>query len=447
MINPRDVSLKQAGRNAIAIIMLAVFVLAGCQGQSILDVVFPRQEEALGLPLATAIPDEYNAPQQLPTPTTPVDFNLTIWVPPLFDLEADSEAAALLKSHLQEFSKKNPQVILDVRVKSASGPGSIIETLVNASEVAQAALPSLVLFSRSDLVQAASKNLLFPVEGLSGVIDENDWFDISMELGSYQGTVYCLPFAINALGLVYKNTGFNSNQPSWDEVIRQSENLLFAAGDPEALTTLALYQSAGGDISDKTDQPVLESDALTAVLINYAAAARFQRIPNSVLDYQTDDQVWDAFLSSKKGAVLTWASHALIDSKTMKLALLPSLGEDPYTLAGGWVWCLTEPHEQDRKTSIALAELLVGSEFLALWAPVSGYLPVRPSTIPGFEGIELQNTITKMLLSAHVRPDKIQAVEIGTEIKIALSEVIQKLNTPEASAINAVNRLEAMRTQ
>lgn len=447
MINPRDVSLKQAGRNAIAILMLAVFVLAGCQGQSLLDVVFPQQEEAPGFPQATAIPDESISPQQLPTPTTPAFNNLTIWVPPLFDLEADSEAAVVLKNHFQEFSKNNPQVILDVRVKSASGPGSIIETLANASEVAQAALPSLVLISRSDLVQAASKNLLFPIDGLSGVIDENDWFDISMELGSYQGTVYCLPFAINALGLVYRNISFNSDQPSWDEVIRQSEKLLFAAGDPEALTTLALYQSAGGVISDKTDQPVLESDALTTVLTSYATAARFQRISNTVLDYQNDDQVWDAFLSSNEGAVLTWASHALIDSKTMKLALLPSLGEGPYTLVGGWVWCLTEPHEQDRKTSIALAEHLVGSEFLALWAPVSGYLPVRPSTIPGFEGIELQNTITKMLLSGHVRPDKIQTAEIGTETKIALTEVIQKLNTPEASAINAVNRLEAIRAQ
>lgn len=447
MENPRDVNLKQAGRMAIAILMLAVVVLAGCQGQSILDMVFPQQKEALGLPQPTAITTKPTAEMQFPTPTTPAYYNLTVWIPPQFDIDAESKAAALLKNHLQEFSKKNLQVNLDVRVKSASGPGSILETLTGASIVAPDALPSLVLISRSDLVQAASKNLLSPIEGYSGVIDENDWFDISKELGSYQGTVYCLPFAVNAFGLVYKNIGFNNGQPSWEEVIRQSDKLFFAAGDPEALTTLALYQSAGGVLSDKADQPVLEVDALTTVLAAYADAARFHRIPNAELDYQTDDQVWEAFLSSNKGVVLTWANHVLVDLGTMKLALLPSLGKEPYTLAGGWMWCLTEPHEQDRIYSIALAEYLVEPEFLASWAPVSGYLPVKPSSIPGYEGIELQNTLTKMLLSAHVRPDKIQASEIGAEIKIAISEVFQRLKTPEVSAINAVKRLEDMRTQ
>ena len=429
---------------AIAILMLAVVVLAGCQGQSILDVVFPQQKEALGLPQPTAKP---TAAMQFPTPTTPAYYNLTVWIPPQFDIDAESKAAALLKSHLQEFTKKNPQVNLDVRVKSASGPGSILETLTGASIVAPDALPSLVLISRSDLVQAALKNLLSPIEGYSGVIDENDWFDISKEMGSYQGTVYCLPFAVNAYGLVYKNLGFKNDQPSWDEVIRQSDILFFAAGDPEALTTLALYQSAGGVLSDKADQPVLEVNALTAVLTGYAAADRLYRLPNTLLDYQTDEQVWDAFLSSNKGAALTWANNALADSRTLNLALLPSFGKEPFTLAGGWVWCLTEPHEQDRIYSVALAEYLVEPEFLTSWAPVSGYLPVRPSTIPGYEGIEMQNTITKMLLSAHLRPDKIQASVIGTEIKISISEVLQRLNTPEVSAINAVKRLEAMRTQ
>jgi hypothetical protein len=42
-----------------------------------------------------------------------------------------------------------------------------------------------------------------------------------------------------------------------------------------------------------------------------------------------------------------------------------------------------------------------------------------------------------------VRPDKIKITEIGSEINIAISEVIQLQNSPEASAFNAVKRLEA----
>ena len=80
-------------------------------------------------------------------------------------------------------------------------------------------------------------------------MDEKDWFDVARELGNYEGTLYCMPFAANALGLVYKHSGFNNDQPTWDDVIRQSEKLLFASGDPEALTTIALYQSAGGALT------------------------------------------------------------------------------------------------------------------------------------------------------------------------------------------------------
>ena len=446
--NQQKVNLKQTGRLAIAFLFLVIVVLAGCQGQSILDAVFPREDESIGFSKLTSIPEEVAAVEQLPTPIiTPEYFDMAIWLPQQFDPDDGSEAAALINHRFQEFSENNPKVNLRVRVKPAAGPGSILETLTNASAVAQDALPSLILISRSDLVQAASKNLLIPIEGLSGVTDENDWFDISRELSIYQGSLYCVPFAVNALGLVYKNIAFDNDQPTWEEMIRQSEKLFFASGDPEALTSVALYQSAGGVITSKSGQPDLETNALTSVLSAYAAAARNNRISSSVQDYQTDDQVWDAFLSSKKSSALTWTNHALAEPKTFGLAMLPTLGNEPFTLAGGWMWCMTEPHEQDRIYAVTLAEFLVEPDFLASWAPISGYLPVRPSTISGFAGKELQNTISKILLSAHLRPDKFQISEIGAEIKIAISEVLQKQNSPEVSALNAIKRLEAMNLQ
>jgi len=74
-------------------------------------------------------------------------------------------------------------------------------------------------------------------------------------------------------------------------------------------------------------------------------------------------------------------------------------------------------------------------------------LPVRPSTIQGFEGTSLQNTILNILVSAQVRPDKLQISEIGPEIKRALSEVLLQQNSPEESAQNIIIRLEAMNSQ
>jgi ABC-type glycerol-3-phosphate transport system substrate-binding protein len=445
--NLRKVDLTQTGRMIVASLLLAVVVLAGCQGQSILDAVFPQQDEAYGISELSSKPLENATEEEIPMQEASEFIDLTVWIPQQFDPASESESAMVIYDRFQEFSDNNLQVNLNVRIKPSTGPGSIIETLTSASMVAPEAMPSLILISRSDLVQAASKNLLVPIGGLSGVMDGSDWFDVARELGIYEGTFYCAPFAANALGLVYKHSGFNSDQPTWEEVIRQSEKLIFASGDPEALTTIALYQSAGGVLTDESGQSGLDLDALTSVLSAYAIAAKNDRISGSVIDYQTDDQIWNALLSSSKSSALTWANHALAEPNTFKLAMLPSLGDEPFTLSGGWLWCMTEPHEQDRINSIALAEFLVDPDFLALWAPLSGYLPVRPSTIPGFEGVDLQNTISKILMSAHVRPDKSQITEIGAEIKLAISEVLQQQNSPETSALNTIKRLEAMNTQ
>ncbi len=445
--NKRVLFLKQGGRNLISVIVIAVIAMVGCQGKSLLDVVFPQQESVMSLPKPTAIPPEPTATADVSLSTMPTRNDITIWVPPQFDPNSETEAAVLLKNRLLEFSKNNPLINLEVRVKANSGSGSILETLTGASVAAPEGLPSLVLISRSDLVQAATKNLIYPIEGLSGVIDENDWFDVSKELGFYQGIGYCLPFAADALSLVTRNTGLIDSQPTWDEIIRQSERLVFAASDPESLASLALYQSAGGEIFDEAGQPVIEADKLAEVFNIYASAVRFHRLLPSVLDLQTDDQVWEEFLDTTNGVALTWASHSLVEGTAFRLSVLPGVDDEPYTLAKGWVLCQTEPNEQDRIYNIVLAEHLVNSEFLAAWAPVSGYLPVRPSSIPGYKRPEMQDIITKIMLSAHLRPAKNEIIGIGTEIKTSVSEIIQRLNSPEASAQNAANRLEAITIQ
>ena len=324
--NSKKLDLNQTGRLGIAFLLLTVVILAGCQGQSILDAVFPLQEEAFGISESSKEASDAIVEEILPTPKPPEFIDLNVWVPQQFDIESDADASVLLRDRFQEFSENNPQINLNVRTKPANGPGSILETLTSASLVAPEAVPSLILISRSDLVQAASENLLIPLEGLSNGLDDNDWFEVSRALGIYGGTKYCFPFAANALGLVYKQTEYKSDQPSWTDVIRQSDKLLFSSGDPEALTTIALYLSAGGVIPGKSGLPGLDRNALTTVFSAYSAAAKEERISDSLLEYQNDDQLWDAFVSSNRSSVMTWANHVLAEPDAYNLANLPSFG-------------------------------------------------------------------------------------------------------------------------
>jgi ABC-type glycerol-3-phosphate transport system substrate-binding protein len=174
----------------------------------------------------------------------------------------------------------------------------------------------------------------------------------------------------------------------------------------------------------------------------YERARRAGVVKRDVLEYQTDDQAWDAFRVGDADAVITWAHRLFTEEEDLGLALLPPLGENPMTLGTGWSWCLTEPEEQKRKFAAALAEFLSAPEFLSRWAPLSGFLPVRPSSLAGFDQEGLQSTLSTMLLSARLRPDRQAMTEIGAQIETAVIEVINTSMSAEVSAQNVINRLE-----
>ena len=231
-------------RNLAAIFTLVFVFLVGCQGESILQAILPGETIR---PMLTTTPESVNQVEEVstPTPTTPGNLTLVVWMPAQFSPYEENEAAALMTRHLKDFMEDYPHVNLDIRVKAASGTGGMLDTLTSASQVAPEALPALVLLSRNDLEQAAQLGLVQPIEEVSTLIDEEDWYGFARSMGIVQGTAYGLPFAADVLGLLYRDASLTSNQPTWDEVNSQLGSLVFPAADVNILTTLALYLSAG----------------------------------------------------------------------------------------------------------------------------------------------------------------------------------------------------------
>ena len=89
-----------------------------------------------------------------------------------------------------------------MRVKAASGPGGLIESLSAASAAAPAVLPALVALSRSDLETAALKGLVFSLDGLTRIVDDTDWYAYARQLALIQGSAFGLPFAGDAIAPV-----------------------------------------------------------------------------------------------------------------------------------------------------------------------------------------------------------------------------------------------------
>ncbi len=444
-MNPKDVTFKPVFRVLIAVLTFTMAFLAGCQGLTYLDEVLPKEDNSV-VPtqtLAVALVAE-DAVSQATATQAPLNYRLTVWLPPQFNPNEETTSSKLLSSQFKSFTDQNPEISLDIRVKAASGAGNILDTLDYASQVAADAEPDLVLLSRSDLEAAAQKGLLQPIEEVSSTIDESDWYSFAQSLGIVQGTACGLPFAADALGLIYRNTSFPRLQPGWSELNSQINDLIFPAADPTALTTLAIYLSAGGSLQDAQGQAAIDVETLTKTLQIYQTGLNSGLFANELLQLQSDDQAWESFQNSKSKAIITWTSRQLQDTSGLKLALLPGLGAEPYTLAKGWVWCLVSKDPQKKKYASQLVEHMVDPEFLKTWAPNSGYLPVRPSSLAAWENPLLQDTLGKILNSAQIRPNPNLLSTLINGVKTAVQEVLSGQSSPADSARKAAASLEVV---
>ena len=379
--------------------------------------------------------------QGTPTPIPPQV--LTVWVPPEFDPDGGTEAGRLLGERLKAFSAENPDVeSVEVRVKAAAGASSLLASLTAANAAAPGASPSLIALRRSDLETAALKGFIYPMDGLTMSIDDADWYAYAREMALIQGSVYGLPFAGDALLLVYRPAYISNVPNNWDEIVETGKPLLFPAADPQAFLTMALYRSANGSITDSQNRPVLDPQVLTDVLSVYQQGSQSGAFPVWLSEYQTDSQAWGGYTERRADWMVTWSNRYLSESlKDTSAVLLPSLGDEAYTMASGWVWALADPDPYRQALSQRLADYLVESEYLTAFAEPSGYLPTRPTALTGWSDQRTRSLISQIVLSAKLRPANDLVSSLGPVLQESALQVIQYKAVPDLQAQAASERL------
>ena len=439
--------LNQTIRNLLVFFMLAIFLFAGCQGQDILQSIFLQDQPSIVEDIETPVPTAANLPEIEAFPTHSGFYELVIWVPPQFDPSLETEAGKLLSARILDFLQENPAVNLNVRVKAANGAGNLLESLTNTEEVAPAAMPSLALLTRPDMVQAAEKNLLYPIEDISTAIDESDWYEFAREMGIHSGIVYGLPFVSNVLGLVHRNQGFIPQAILWDDFFRLFDSIVFPGGDPDALFPLASYFSAGKRLDNQPTLHQFDTDLFQKVLEGFYTGVQYGMLPPVVSEIQTDEQAWEYFRQNNSKAVITWVSRFLAEEGNLSLASLPSVEGNSHTIANGWVWCLTDPEEDNHAYAIKLAEYLTDAEFLKDWVQLSGYLPVHPSSLENLEDQPTRELLESMLVSAILIPDQSELNLITDDLKTAVIDIILKQTNPEEASQRIRAKMEASTAQ
>jgi multiple sugar transport system substrate-binding protein len=405
-------------------------------------------------------------PQVTDTPSGPV--TLRVWLPPQFDPASGTRGGILLKARLDEFIKRRPGVRLDVRIKALDGPGGMLESLSTASAAAPEVIPDLIALPRPILESAALKGLLHPFDGLTTVLDEPDWYNYARELARLQNSTYGIPFAGDALVLMYRPSLVKDPPRDWNEALKSTGPIAFPAADPQAFSTLALYQSAGGKVQDDQGRPALDAPTLSRVLMFYQQADAAGLLLPNLDQIELDEGVWKTYTEGQSNQMITWASHYLQHLNALPVqnepasitatpqgtttpqkapldefsaAPLPTPDGNRYTLATGWVWALGSHHPEQQALSVQLAEFVTQSDFLAQWTLAEGYLPPRSGALSAWDNSTAQLFAGQIVNSSHLSPASDVLSSLSPILRDAIQGILEKKGDPLSLAQEAVARL------
>lgn len=374
------------------------------------------------------------------TPSGPI--SLRIWLPPEFDPSAGTTAGEILQRRLDEFASRRPGTHIEVRIKEPDGPGGLLDSLTTANAAAPLALPDLVALPRSALETAALKGLVHPFTGLSDQIDTPEWFEYAQQLARLQNSTFGIPFAGDAMILVYRPSVLSLLPEDLTSALRLEGPLAFPAADPQALFTLALYQAAGGGIRDEQGRPILQADILEQVLELYQDGSEAEYTPFWLTQLQTDEQAWGEFTEKNAPLVVTWISRYLsTDQADMAAAPLLTLAGNDFTISNGWVWALGSPDPERQELATELAEFLSEADFLSEWTSETGYLPPRASSLENWRDAGLQPLALRVAQSAQLMPAGDLLASLAPVLQGATIDVLKKQTDPQSAARNAADSL------
>jgi multiple sugar transport system substrate-binding protein len=421
-------------------LLLLLTLLSGCGNLPANLPFLNATPTATGTPVTT--PTSGPSPTSQPaTPSRPD--SLRLWVPPQFDPNADTDAGKLFKARLDDFASRNPGLIIDVRVKAVSGPANLLDELLLTQSAAPEALPDLIALPRDDLETGALKGALHPFDGLSEILNDPDWYTYARQLGHVKNTAYGLPFAGDALLLLYHPSLLGQLPDTWEGMQSQGVTLSIPGADPAATFELCLYQSTGVKLVDEQGNPKLDQGTLTTLFAFLRANQQNGMIPFNVTEYQNDTQSWQAYSDGFANTVVTWSSRYLTDTPADTLPA-PLLGLDgtAYTVATGWSWALAGSNPSRQALAVKLAEFLVDSEFLAGWTSATGVLPTRPNALAAWPDKTQQANLNAIMLSAQLAPSEEVTTTLGPVIEEAGLKVLNGQQTPEEAAQAVVDSLK-----
>lgn len=422
-------------------LLLIAFLLTACGGLPLLNRIQNRSTATM-TPTSTPLV----SPTGTPTPrSTPRESNsLTIWVPPEWDFGDDTEQGDVFRQHVEDFSSQYPSIHVNIRVKALTGPGGILDTLDTAEDAAPLVLPDVVALPREHMEGAAKRDLITSLEDSGELLDNDHWYSFSQQLAHVEETTYGVPFATDVLVFAYKADSIEEAPGDWNSLLETQKALAFPASDPQALVSLAFYESLGGSVAVLNGKYIVDKTPLQRLLTFYQQSNQSEIMPYWLTQYETDQQAWAAYADRQTTQVITWSSN-VFNSSSLNTALgaVPTEDGKPFSYATGWMWSVVSREPEQRELSFQFIEFFSEDEFLARLNTAAGFIPPRQPAVASWMKENSQPSVfEQLLLAAKVVPSQSVLEEVGPILKDAVLGVLKDQMDPDQAVDQILDQLE-----
>ena len=426
------------------LIALSILILTGCEVFSF-QIDLPWENQTPQAPQETRVPNPEENGVVSPLPINPNPegepekvSQLTLWLQPELDPNLNTPAGETLRARLDLFTRDN-QVEVVTRVKASEGVGGLIDSLTSTHLAAPLSLPDLVMLDREQLLNAVEKDLVYSPTTLRSDLESSDWYPVGQSMVMIDGVSYGLPIGFDPLVMAYDSQTQIPPANLWSSIVTNPGRLGFPADDLEAKFMTLLYLSVGGRVEDDLQRPQLEIEPLTNALILLDEAEAAKHISTLSLDYETDQQVWEAFSAwniNKAIVPISYVFAGLAGDQANQPK--PALTMPEITLADGTLWAITRNEPERMEMAQKLLEALSEPSFLAKWSTDLHCVPARSSAVTLLEYPTLKPFIEAIAVAATNYPDHAIVEKIGPVLHNAMRVVLQDSGDPAEVAAAAV---------
>lgn len=396
--------------------------------------------ESLVTPPATAT-DTPALPVAEVTPEAAI--MLSLWLPESIAPANNQAARLVLASQIDNFQAATAGVTVTTRLKKEVGTGSLISTLLTASDVAPGALPDLTLIRREDLRLAAQAGLAQPLDGQLSSALMGDFYPAASQLGQINGRLYGLAYALEIEHIAYQAPRMDF--ADFESVLTGGRPLVVPAGQVNGISDVFLvqYLAAGGSVVGNR-LGALNVEALRTVLDFYEQAVVTGVIDPGVLNYPMPQDYQAGLVDGRiEAAVVTSSMYLdlLTAGKDYEIAPIPTSSARASTLVDGWMWILTAKDANRQDAAWRFLEWILDAGRQGAYTRAIAMLPSTRAAMGNWGASAYSDFAGNLLANAVLPLDNTESDSTARALQNALVAVISGEQTAADATQDVVDQL------